>query len=153
MPPAHESEWLTRKKRIDPPLDAAGWTRLTGQQNHKLAGRTEEEETANGPGDYALWLDNRIVSVVEARKLTVGPQNVLSRSFSAMGRPPGPFGGLLGSQAGAANSAVRCCAKAPRGRFTRYRISVRGRRSTRPGRDLVRASGLVGSGRLRESHR
>jgi type I restriction enzyme R subunit len=72
---AGESEWKTRKKRIDPKLDAAGW-RLRG----KDASRTEEEETANGPADYALWLDKNVVGVVEAKKLTVGPQNVLTRA-------------------------------------------------------------------------
>jgi type I restriction enzyme R subunit len=70
-----ESEWKTRKKRIDPKLDAAGW-RLRGGEAH----RTEEEETANGPADYALWLDKGIVGVVEAKKLTVGPQNVLTQA-------------------------------------------------------------------------
>ena len=72
---AGESEWKTRKKRIDPKLDAAGW-RLRGKDAH----RTEEEETANGPADYALWLDKSIVGVVEAKKLTVGPQNVLTQA-------------------------------------------------------------------------
>lgn len=80
MPTPQEPEWLTRKKRIDPQLDAAGWPRLAGAQDHGGAGRTEEEETANGPADYALWLDNRIVGVVEAKKLTVGPQNVLTQA-------------------------------------------------------------------------
>ena len=70
-----ESEWKTRKKRIDPKLDAAGW-RLRGSGAH----RSEEEETANGPADYALWLDKSIVGVVEAKKLTVGPQNVLTQA-------------------------------------------------------------------------
>jgi type I restriction enzyme, R subunit len=80
MSPAIEPEWLTRKKRIDPLLDAAGWARFIGHQNHRVTGRTEEEETTNGPADYALWLDDRIVSVVEAKKLTVGPQNVLTQA-------------------------------------------------------------------------
>lgn len=78
MPPP-EQEWLTRKKRIDPQLDAVGWTRLVAQQN-RVAGRTEEEETANGPADYALWFDNQIAGVVEAKRLTVGRQNVLTRA-------------------------------------------------------------------------
>jgi len=72
---AGESEWKTRKRRIDPKLDAAGW-RLRGSSAH----RSEEEETANGPADYALWLDKAIVGVVEAKKVTVGPQNVLTQA-------------------------------------------------------------------------
>jgi len=75
----HEAEWKTRKKRIDPRLDAAGWARRGGPPSTKLF-RTEEEETANGPADYALWLGDRIVGVVEAKKLTVGPQNVLTQA-------------------------------------------------------------------------
>ena len=73
-----ESEWLTRKRRIDPLLDAAGWPlRNAGCRG---AYRTEEEETTNGPADYALWLDGRIVGIVEAKKLTIGPQNVLTQA-------------------------------------------------------------------------
>lgn len=68
--PGHESEWLTRKRRIDPLLDAAGWPTRKGRS--KGAYRTEEEETAHGPADYALWLDDRIVGIVEAKKLTIG---------------------------------------------------------------------------------
>ncbi len=76
--PGNESEWLTRKRRIDPLLDAAGWPRRKGKGN--AAFRTEEEETAHGPADYALWLDDRIVGIVEAKKLTIGPQNVLTQA-------------------------------------------------------------------------
>jgi type I restriction enzyme R subunit len=70
-----ESERKTRRQRIDPKLDAAGWL-LRG----RAARRTEEEETSNGPADYALWLDKKIVGVVEAKKVTLGPQNVLTQA-------------------------------------------------------------------------
>jgi type I restriction enzyme R subunit len=89
---AEEAEWKTRKKRIDPKLDAAGW-----RMGAKGARRTEEEETANGPADYALWLDDRVVGVVEAKRPTVGPQNVLTQAERyARGIKGGPynFGGL-----------------------------------------------------------
>ena len=56
-------------------LAAAGESRRPAD-----AYRTEEEETANGPADYALWLDGRIVGIVEAKKLTLGPQNVLTQA-------------------------------------------------------------------------
>lgn len=72
----HELEWATRRQRIDPKLDACGW--ILGATGPSL--RTVEEETDNGPADYALWLDGRIVAVVEAKKLTVGPQNVLTQA-------------------------------------------------------------------------
>lgn len=40
----------------------------------------EEYQTANGSADYALSLDDQIVGFVEAKKLTLGPQNVLSQA-------------------------------------------------------------------------
>ncbi len=80
-PPREEAEWKTRKKRIDPKLDASGWKLPRGTSRPQVGPfRTEEEETANGPADYALWLDQRVVGVVEAKKLTVGPQNVLTQA-------------------------------------------------------------------------
>ncbi|HVU02290.1 MAG TPA: hypothetical protein VHE30_11085, partial [Polyangiaceae bacterium] len=74
-----EAEWKTRKQRIDPKLDAAGWPARKGRQASD-AFRTEEEETDNGPADYALWLGDEVAAVVEAKKLTVGPQNVLTQA-------------------------------------------------------------------------
>src|ERR1700751_4380144 len=40
----------------------------------------EEFETANGPADYALCVDGKIVGIVEAKKLTLGPQSVLTQA-------------------------------------------------------------------------
>ena len=40
----------------------------------------EEFETANGPADYALCVDGKILGVVEAKKLTLGPQGVLTQA-------------------------------------------------------------------------
>lgn len=73
-----ESEWKTRKTRIDPRLDAAGWKLAP----FGIAGphRTEEHPTAAGPADYALCAGERVLGVVEAKKLTVGPQNVLTQA-------------------------------------------------------------------------
>lgn len=62
-----EAEWKTRKKRIDPRLDAAGWPRRSGPPSAKPF-RTEEQETANGPADYALWLDNRVAGVASCAR-------------------------------------------------------------------------------------
>ena len=91
-----ESEWKTRKKRIDPKLDAAGWKLPRGgiRPLHQPF-RSEEEETDHGPADYALWLDNAVVGVVEAKRLTVGPQNVLTqaeRYAKGLRRPKHRFG-------------------------------------------------------------
>lgn len=88
MTPNEEREWKTRKRRIDPKLDACGWTRGRGRDPH----RTEEHETANGPADYALWLDGNVTGVVEAKKVTLGPQNVLTQAERyARGLTGGPY--------------------------------------------------------------
>jgi type I restriction enzyme R subunit len=94
------SEWATRKKRIDPQLVAAGWEveafnghiSLAECAHHALT----EFPTANGPADYAL-VAGQPLGVVEAKKLTRGPQNVLTQAERyARGLPDGPFnfGGL-----------------------------------------------------------
>ena len=77
MAPKPEGEWLTRKKRIDPKLDRCGWAMRRGATGGY---HTEEHPTANGPADYALCLADNVVGVVEAKKVTVGPQGVLTQA-------------------------------------------------------------------------
>ena len=78
------SEWLTRKRLIDPKLKAAGWRIVPFNPNTSLDScercAIEEFETANGPADYALCVDGRILGIVEAKKLTLGPQSVLTQA-------------------------------------------------------------------------
>lgn len=73
-----EPEWKTRRERIDPKLDAAGWLL------RKTAGRTpcrlSEYPTTNGPADYALCADGRVLAFVEAKKVSVAPQEVLPQA-------------------------------------------------------------------------
>lgn len=76
----YNSEWLTRKQRIDPILNAVGWPFVSGQNCRVMPHRLEEYETSSGPADYALGFDNNIVGIVEAKKLTLGPQNVLTQA-------------------------------------------------------------------------
>src|SRR5438309_1014404 len=66
-----ESEWRTRRQRIDPKLDAAGWRLPRDGKRSMKPSRSVEEPTSNGPADYALWLNQHIVGVVEAKKLTL----------------------------------------------------------------------------------
>ena len=77
-----ESERVTRKKRIDPQLKAAGWVISPSRTGMDLSRcnryALEEFPTGNGPADYALCLDGKIVAVIEAKKVTLGPQNVLT---------------------------------------------------------------------------
>lgn len=83
-PTADEPEWLTRKTRIDGRLKALGWTLVPHTPAFKLASADRvavaEYPTENGPADYALCLGGRVLAVVEAKKVSLGPQNVLSQA-------------------------------------------------------------------------
>ena len=84
IPSEINSERLTRKRLIDPKLKAAGWKVVPFTPQKLLlndgACAIEEYETANGPADYALCVDGQIVGLVEAKKLTLGPQGVLMQA-------------------------------------------------------------------------
>lgn len=72
-------EWATRKQLIDPALEAAGWSpivRYAPGATYDTAAVTEYE-TAEGPADYVLFHRGEALAAVEAKKLTLGPQNVL----------------------------------------------------------------------------
>lgn len=83
-PSPANSEWLTRKQLIDGKLKAAGWKVVPFVPGVPLSKyercAVEEFQTSNGPADYALVLGGQIIGVVEAKKLTLGPQNVLSQA-------------------------------------------------------------------------
>jgi type I restriction enzyme R subunit len=82
--PIEESEYMTRRNRIDPELKAQGWSIApfvegsdpTAWTHHAVT----EYPTSNGPADYALFLDGKPVGIVEAKKLSLGPQNVLTQA-------------------------------------------------------------------------
>jgi type I restriction enzyme R subunit len=77
----YEPEWQTRKARIDTRLRALGWKIVPFDLDKPLASYRQhaitEYETANGPADYALCVGGRLLGIVEAKKLSLGPQNVL----------------------------------------------------------------------------
>jgi len=79
-----KSEFVTRKQIIDAKLKAAGWTVAKFDQDKPLAKyercAIEEYPTEAGPADYALCVGSQILGVVEAKKLSLGPQNVLSQA-------------------------------------------------------------------------
>lgn len=83
-PRVTESERRTRRDRIDPKLRAWGWEIAPFEPARSLSkyrrAAIEEYPTANGPADYALVVDGRLVGVVEAKKVTLGPQNVLTQA-------------------------------------------------------------------------
>jgi type I restriction enzyme R subunit len=82
---AKEGERRTRAERIDPRLKAARWTAIRrfvpGLDITSLASTAVEEyETSIGPADYALCDNGAIRGIVEAKKVTVGPQGVLTQA-------------------------------------------------------------------------
>ncbi len=97
-----EREYQTRKRRIDPRLKTAGWSVTPFVPTSPVAAYTaaavEEFETTNGPVDYALCDRGQAQAVVEAKKLTVGPQGVLtqaerySKGIAQLPRYQGAFG-------------------------------------------------------------
>lgn len=78
---APENEWQTRKRRIDPQLEAAGWALVPPDQLplHQPY-RREEHATSDGPADYVLFAGGKPLAVVEAKKLTVGPYGVVTQA-------------------------------------------------------------------------
>jgi len=78
------SEWLTRRTLIDPKLIAAGWqvVKYDVTRTLDLYDRCAivEFPTKNGPADYALCVGGRLLGIVEAKKLSLGPQNVLTQA-------------------------------------------------------------------------
>ncbi|MBZ5489883.1 MAG: DEAD/DEAH box helicase family protein [Acidobacteriia bacterium] len=82
--PPGKSEHVTRKSLIDSKLKAAGWRVVPFDPSRPLTNLNrcaiEEYPTENGPADYALCADGGILGVVEAKKLSLGPQNVLTQA-------------------------------------------------------------------------
>lgn len=78
-----EDEWTTRRKRVEKALREAGWTTIVdfakGAKYDTAAVR--EFETAEGPADYVLFQNGNAIAAIEAKKVTVGPQNVLSQAL------------------------------------------------------------------------
>ncbi|MCI0407234.1 MAG: DEAD/DEAH box helicase family protein [Acidobacteria bacterium] len=87
-------EKTTRKELVDKALEASGWSPivryLPGAAYDTAA--VEEYETAEGPADYVLFHRGEALAAVEAKKLGLGPQNVLVQAQRyARGFRGGPF--------------------------------------------------------------
>jgi type I restriction enzyme R subunit len=75
-------ERATWQQLIDRALSAAGWSpivRYTPGAAYDTAA-VEEYETAEGPADYILFHRGEALVAVEAKKLSLGPQNVLGQA-------------------------------------------------------------------------
>jgi type I restriction enzyme R subunit len=81
-----EAEWQTRKKRIDANLRSLNptWKIIAYRDGLDLASLTHhavtEFPTENGPADYALFVNSKLIGIIEAKKVGVGPQNVLEQA-------------------------------------------------------------------------
>ena len=81
---SNESEYITRKKRIDSKLRKLDWTIIPYQLGLNtsllLKHAVEEYPTSNGPADYALFVNGKLLGITEAKKYGVGAQNVLEQA-------------------------------------------------------------------------
>jgi type I restriction enzyme R subunit len=79
-----EPEFITRKKRIDKRLRHLEWRIIpnqTGLNYSGLAGyAVEEYPTRSGQADYAMFVEGKLLGIIEAKKLTVAPENALEQA-------------------------------------------------------------------------
>ena len=81
-----ESEARTRKERIDARLRSPvlGWTIVRSDEIHDFSLLThhavEEFSTETGPADYALFVDGKLLGIIEAKKVSIGAENVLEQA-------------------------------------------------------------------------
>ena len=87
MASSHEElEWQTRRDRINKKLTslAQPWTIIKFKDTLHGVSLTrhavEEYPTDNGPADYAFFVDGKLLGFLEAKKVSVGAQNVLEQA-------------------------------------------------------------------------
>jgi DNA repair protein RadC len=74
-----ELEWKTRKERVDRKLKSLhpAWSIVRHKPGLDIASldghAVEEYPTENGPADYALFVKGRLLGIIEAKKVGVGP--------------------------------------------------------------------------------
>lgn len=91
-----ESEWRTRKSRIDQRLKAAGWPPVQFREGRALSSyktaAVEEYPTSSGPADYLLARDGSPLGMVEAKKVSLGARNALTQAWRySKGLEESPF--------------------------------------------------------------
>ncbi|MBD2122886.1 DEAD/DEAH box helicase family protein [Trichocoleus sp. FACHB-262] len=81
---SQELESKTRKKRVDKKLNATGWTVIPYSArldtSRLTAHAVEEFPTDSGPADYALFVNGQLLGFLEAKRVSVGVQNVLEQA-------------------------------------------------------------------------
>lgn len=82
----NESEWVTRKTIIDEKLKSltSSWNIIPYRSNLDLSRldkcAVEEFPTVHGPADYAFFVKGKLLGILEAKKVSVSPQNVLEQA-------------------------------------------------------------------------
>jgi len=83
---SEEFEWQTRRDRINTRLKSLPqpWNIIRYRPDlnvTQLEGHAVEEfPTDNGPADYALFVKGKLLGIIEAKKVSVGSQNVLEQA-------------------------------------------------------------------------
>ena len=81
-----EAEWKTRQERINTKLRLLNpkWGIIKYRDGLDTSAlqchAVEEYPTASGPADYALFVKGRFLGVIEAKKVSIGAQNVLEQA-------------------------------------------------------------------------
>ena len=81
-----ENEWRTRKERIDKKLKSLypAWKIIHTSKVKDFSKLTnhavEEYPTKKGFADYALFVNGMLLGIIEAKKVSVDPQNVLEQA-------------------------------------------------------------------------
>ena len=80
--PRSLDEHQTRMQFIEKALRETGWSPIVDfvKGGKYDTGAVREYETAEGPADYILFHNGEALAAVEAKKLTIGPQNVLTQA-------------------------------------------------------------------------
>ncbi len=78
-------EKTTRKRWIDEKLRKSGWESIVPYSDELDTSSfqntaVEEYPTETGPADYALFTNGKLIAFVEAKKISLAPQNVLSQA-------------------------------------------------------------------------
>ena len=92
-----ELEWKTRKERVDRKLKSLhpAWSIVKYRPGIDASSlhchAVEEYPTHSGPADYALFVNGRLLGIIEAKKVGVGPAGVLEQAKRyARGAEDGP---------------------------------------------------------------
>lgn len=81
-----ESEAKTRKSRIDEKLKSSllNWKIIHNDKvsdySSLIAHAVEEYPTETGPADYALFVNGKLLGIIEAKKISIGAGNVLEQA-------------------------------------------------------------------------